>query len=72
MGVHRYYYWKLLKELYNDYLSVNNKYPKFIDKAYTRISHWKHDPHIYVGSGGGSVNIELGIGKVMNNFATQS
>ena len=47
------YYWKLLAELYNDYLSGNNRYPKSLDKAYTLMSYWKHDSHRYGRSGGG-------------------
>ena len=38
MGGDRYYYWKLLEELHNDYLSGNDRYPKSLDEAYTLMS----------------------------------
>ena len=48
------YYWKLLEEMQNDYLSGNERYLKLLDEAYTLMSDCKHDPHRYGGSVGGS------------------
>ena len=53
MGGDRYYYWELLEQLHNDYLSGNYIYLKFLDDGYTLMNDWKHDPHIYGGYGGG-------------------
>ena len=44
MGWDMDYYWKLLEELHNDYLSGNNRYPKSLDKAYNLMSDWNHEP----------------------------
>ena len=55
MGGDRDYYWKLLEELHNDYLSGNDRYPKSLDEAYTLMSDRNHNPHIYGGSGVGGV-----------------
>ena len=53
------YYWKLLEELHNDYLSGNDRYSKSLDEAYILMSDWKHDHHTYGGSGGGTGTQEL-------------